>query len=120
MNITAEQAATIFARPDADELTHQPYRVVNDAGMKTISDWVEKVAAVPEQQVLLAWATDAEKAANDAKPGEDIIIEMPGRSAKSGRPETLTLTHNCFDWRIAELPPEPIITDIIEKAWRTQ
>lgn len=38
-----------------------------------------------------AWLSDAERAAMDARPGDDIVIEIGAQYAADGRPHTLVL-----------------------------
>ena len=71
------------------------YYTINNTGIQTILDFILAQASRP--QSINAWMSEAEQIANDALPGEAIILEMPSRSTISGRPETLQLNFTHFD-----------------------
>lgn len=70
-------------------------RVLNKQGEKLVNDWLAQYARKPA--FLEAWYLDAEEAAMNAQPGDDIVIELRASDSKSGRPETLTIPLQCFD-----------------------
>ena len=95
--ITAAEARSI--RDDAESL---PFRSINTLGTSVVNEWVIQTARHPERHNIEAWYAAAADAANDAAPGESIILEMRGQMTDSGRPETLRLTDDLFDWVVAE------------------
>ena len=81
-----------------EEADYLPYKVINEKGKKEISEWLSLVAK--NEQNVDAWLTEAENSANNAIPGELIIIEMKGSQTFSGNPETLRLDDECFDYQV--------------------
>ena len=65
------------------------YRVLNTAGQLAVSEWVKTHALL--EQDMDAWYSVAEDVANNAAPGESIVIEMRGMHTISSRPETLKI-----------------------------
>lgn len=95
--LSQAEALKIITNEDAENL---PFRIINEAGQTAVAQFVNSQASDPARHNLGAWYSDAEQAANDAIPGETIIIEMPGRSTVSGNPETLRMDDEHFDWLI--------------------
>lgn len=93
--LTEAEAIAILADEEAERL---PYRVINAAGQAAVLAFIQRAASEPEKHNPGAWFSDAERAANDAGPGESIIIEMRGMHTASRNPDTLTLERECFDW----------------------
>lgn len=95
MTITQSEALALVADESTENL---PYRIINERGYFKVLQWVHSVAHEPAFADPGAFATDAEQSANNAGPGEAVIIEMRGHQTKSRNPETLTLDDDCFDW----------------------
>ena len=81
-----------------DQVSDSMHRILNQAGQAAVATWVKMHSK--KEQNLDAWYADAEQSANDASPGESIIIEMRGMNTISGNPEILTLPDSAFDWEI--------------------
>ena len=92
-HITEADALSIA---QGEEVDHFPARYINDAGRAAVSEWV--TANARGTQNMPAWYADAECAANDALPGEAIIIEIRAMNSLTGNPITLTLDPGHFDW----------------------
>ena len=93
--ITSAQAAEIINDEYAENM---PYRVLNQAGKSVVATWVKRNAKA--DQNIDAWYSDAEQSANNAAIGESVIIEMSGIDTFSGRPETLAIPDESFDWSV--------------------
>ena len=74
------------------------FRVINESGKKIVNDWTMRVG----DYTHTAWLEEATCTANNAVPGEAIIIEMRGMDTLSGVPETLIIDDTCFDWMVSE------------------
>ena len=79
-----------------------PFRIITDTGRATVAQFVNSTAVEPTRHNLEAWYTVAERAANDAGPGESIVIEMRGMHASNHNPATLVLSDDCFEWSIQD------------------
>lgn len=97
--ITADQAAAIMADEDAE---HIPLRVLNEAGQRAVTQWLRKTCRAADHRSFGPWFAQAEQAAADAQPGEDIIIEAKARETINGQPATLKLDPAHFDWQVGE------------------
>lgn len=74
--------------------TGASYLTLTDAGQAHVRAAVATVArdgADPD-----GWFSDAEQAANDAAPGEDIVIEVGRQYSRDGQPYTITLRRELF------------------------
>ena len=89
------EAEALAISPDAE---HVPTRHLNKAGYAAVDAFVAEHAASPERHRLPAWYGDAEDAANDASPGETILIEMGRQFTRTKNPVTLRLEPQWFDW----------------------
>jgi predicted nucleotidyltransferase len=70
------------------------YLTLTDAGQQFVRTTVSAVVrdgADPE-----GWFSDAEQAANNAAPGEDIVIEVGRQYSRDGQPHTITLRRELF------------------------
>ena len=70
------------------------YLSLTDEGQYVVRTTVAAVArnsADPD-----AWFSDAEQAANNAAPGESIVIEVGRQYSRDGQPHTITLARNLF------------------------
>lgn len=95
--LTAAQALVIIADESAEFL---PFRIINESGKTAVREWLIAVAKTENNDQ--AWFADAEQAANNAAPGETIIIEMRSFDTNTGRTETLRLDDSDFEWTISE------------------
>lgn len=100
--ITFEQARE-FSR--TENLDFYPFATLNDSGKKRLSMFIRVNALDPDSHNLDAWATDAEKAADDILGGQVSIIEMTGRQTLSRNPATCNFEPEHFDWHINESAP---------------
>lgn len=95
-------AMILLAIPDADRY---PYRVINDHGADRIVEWLAALGWPTYKDAVSSWMADAE-----GQPVDEVaVLEIPARATKSGRPETLYLDADCFDWRIDESDLRPAL-----------
>lgn len=91
--IPAQLAREMRAVPGLDRY---PYRAVNQYGADRIAEWLDGLGWPSGVSSVSAWMADAE-----AQPSDEVaVLEIPARASKSGRPETLDLDADCFDWRL--------------------
>ena len=75
-------------------------KLINETGKAKINAWLDAVEARRSHiDWNKGWESHAERVAEDAAEGEDVIIEMRGSQTISGTPETLKLCSECFDTR---------------------
>lgn len=75
----------------------QGYATLSPRGQKLVRDWVESLSDSEAIQAD-AFFSDAEAAANDAGPAQDIVIEMSARLALDDAPHTLSIPRSMFRW----------------------
>ena len=71
--------------------------IATNRTFKTLQDWIDRVAHLPERHDLHAWMREAETIACDAGEG-DIVLEMQGIATATGNPSTIKLDRSVFDW----------------------
>lgn len=93
--MTRAQATKLAAKSDNNAL---PQATLNPIGQHEVLAWIER--CTEDTQEAEAWFVEAEQAANNAAPGEEIVIEMAAQYTLSGAPETLHLHDEWFDWSV--------------------
>jgi hypothetical protein len=94
MNVISKAEADILLAIEGAD--RYPYRCINDHGADRIVEWLDEQGWPTYQSNIAAWIATAEKEPSD----EIAVLEIPARSTKSGRPETLELDDDCFQWRV--------------------
>jgi hypothetical protein len=65
-------------------------------GKEVLVAWLALVAKNFKDHDVEAWISQAEQIALDTPEGDDIVIEVRTAESLTNRPQTLTLSRNCF------------------------
>lgn len=95
ITMTRARATELAAKSDTNAL---PQASLNPIGQREVLAWIER--CTEDTQEAEAWFVEAEQAANNAAPGEEIVLEMAAQYTVSGAPEVLHLDDEWFDWAI--------------------
>lgn len=96
MKLTFQQAAAMVSVPDSCD--NFPIPALNNDGFRAIQEWMS--AHSRNGQHAVAWQEEAESEAVNLLSGYDGSIEMRGFYTRTGKPVTLTLSPDWFDWAI--------------------
>jgi hypothetical protein len=77
------------------------HATLNTQGQEVVAAFLAKHVDMQGKYVA-GFYTDAETAANNAAPGESIVLEVRGAYTRNGNPATITLPRACFDLEPAE------------------